>query len=224
MNLYFQALSQLQRSEVARLLVIPSELQSVSSGCKVKVAAGGKVLTCSYEVVERAIVDIEGAKFNELEIAYSIPKETQFKLSGTPVSVTGVFKVAPTCDLWFQSGDWPTIREREVRNRRMNAKVAEQALSNFNVTRKPSVFEFVVELETSVSKENILNECAEWIANSFPKALAPLSMFGAVDVGGPEFFVKFEANVLMTEDIRILAKLVPSVFPELGKPRPHRAG
>lgn len=164
-----------------------------------------------------AVAEIQETKFNQLEVAYSIAKDSGFRMPGKPVSVVGLFTVSPTCDLWFRAEDWPARGEREMRMRKMNAKAAETALSYYKVSRKPSIFEVVVEMEPPEPQEQVLDACASWLAKFVPKTLGSLAIFGCVDIGGPEFFVKLESNVLMTEHIRILAKLLPSAYPELGQ-------
>lgn len=217
MNVYLQVLSQVQTAEVARLLLLPAELQSGQSGCQLKMSAGGKVRTRSFGAVEKAVAFVQDTKFNQLEVAYSIAKNSRFRMTGNPVSVVGLFTVSPTSELWFKADDWPAGGERTMRMRKMNAKAAETALNYYKVSRKPSIFEIVLETETTEPPEKVLDVCAEWLAKFVPKPLASLGIFGCVDVGGPEFFVKLESNVLMTEHIRIMAKLLPSAYPELGQ-------
>lgn len=217
MNIYLQVLSQVQTAEVARLLLLPAELQSGQSGCQLRMSGGGKVRTRSFGAVDKAVADIQAAKFNQLEVSYSITRDGGFRLPGNPISVTGLFTVSPTCELWFKAEDWPAGGERTMRTRRMNAKAAETALNYYKVSRKPSIFEVVLETKTTEPKEKVLDACAEWLAKFVPSPLGALGMFGCVDAGGPEFFVKLESNVLMTEHIRIMAKLLPSAYPDLGE-------
>lgn len=138
-------------------------------------------------------------------------------MCGNPVSVVGLFTVSPTCDLWFKAADWPAGGDRVMRTRKMNAQAAEAALNYYKVSQKPSILEVVLETETTEHKEKLLDACAEWLAKFAPKSLRSLGIFGCVDAGGPEFFVKLESNVLMTDNIRIMAKLLPSAYPELGE-------
>ena len=217
MNLYFQVLTQFQTVEVARLLLLPAELQSDPSGCQLIISGGGKILRRRYQALDRAVADVQSFKFNELEARYSIRRDTAFRMSGTPVSVVGLLTVSPTCDLWFKAENWLAGGERAVRNRKMNAKARELGLRHYKVSRAPSILEFVLETDTTEPKDKVLDACAEWLAAFIPKPLGPLAIFGCVDAGGPEYFVKIESNVLMTEHIRMMANLRPPAYPELGQ-------
>jgi hypothetical protein len=73
------------------------------------------------------------------------------------------------------------------------------------------------QLNTPESQGNVLDTFAQWLARCVPKALSGLTVFGCVDVGGPEYFVKLESNVLMTEHIRVMAKVFPTAYPVLGQ-------
>ncbi|MGZ5544895.1 MAG: hypothetical protein ACXWIU_09480 [Limisphaerales bacterium] len=217
MNLYLQVLSQCQSTEVLRLLSVPSGLHANQVECCVKVSAGGRLERRNFDCTEKAVESLRDAKFNQLEVVYPVHKSQEIRIPGAVVSIVGVFTPSPTSDLWFKVADWPVGGEREVRSRKMNAKASETALAYYNVDRKPSVYEVVIEVDTSHSHDEVLDDCAEWLAKYIPQSLRTLGVFGCVDAGGPEFFVKLESNVLMTENIRIMAKLLPPAYPELGQ-------
>jgi hypothetical protein len=216
-NIYFQVLSQVQTADVARLLSLPAELQSGRSGCQLKMSAGGKIRTRSFGAIDEAVSHVQDAKVNQLEVIYSIANDSALRIPGNPLSVSGLFTVSPTCDLWFKADDWPAGGERSMRMRKINAKAAETALIYYKVDRKPSLFEMVIDTQTAEPQEKVLDACAGWLANFVPEDFAPLAVFGCVDAGGPEFFVKLESNILMTADVRIMSKLLPSAYPELGQ-------
>jgi hypothetical protein len=170
----------------------------------------------SFESVEQITSNLESTRFNELEITYGV---NQVKIAGigVAVSVVGVLTVSPSCNLWFKSAEWPTGGDRAARNRRMNAKAAEVALSHYKITHEPSIFEIAISIDSRHAADVVLDAFAEWLAGCIPNALEPLRIFGCVDAGGPEFFVKLESNVTMTADIRVFAKLFPPTYPELGR-------
>ena len=167
--------------------------------------------------VGKAIDKIRLSRFNQLEIAYKTSPGCEFRLPGKMVSVVGVFTPSPTCDLWFKSEDWPVGGDRAIRLRKMNAKAAETVVAFHHVSQKPSVFEAVIEIDSSDEPEAVLDAVAEWLARYVPKTLEQLGIFGCADAGGREFFVKIESNVLMTRKIRIMANVSPPAYPQLGE-------
>lgn len=107
--------------------------------------------------------------------------------------------------------------EKAMRTRKMNAKAAEAALAHYGVNRKPTIYEVAIEIDTSEPQDKVLDASTEWLAEFVPKHFGSLALFGCIDVGGREFFVKLESNVLMTENIRVMSKLLPAAYPELGQ-------
>lgn len=99
----------------------------------------------------------------------------------------------------------------------MTAQNKEEVLKFHHVKRGPSILEVVVAIATRSSREAILEECADWFSKMLPKNLDKLKIFGCCDVGGPELAVELEANVLMTERIRVMATVKPPAYPKLGE-------
>ena len=104
-----------------------------------------------------------------------------------------------------------------MRTRKLNAKAHEAALSFFKINQYPTIFHLVLEIDSSAKACEMLDCAAKWIAEAIPVSMEKLCVFGCVDAGGPEFFVKIDSNVLMTERIRVFAKVLPNSYPELGK-------
>lgn len=102
MNLYVQVLSQCQSPEVLQLLSVPSGLHANQVECCVKVSAGGRVERRNFNSTEEAVERLGDAKFNQLEVVYPVHKCQEFRISGTMVSIVGVFTPSPTSDLWFK--------------------------------------------------------------------------------------------------------------------------
>ena len=217
MNLYFQFLSQIQSPDVVRLLLMPTTFYPIRAKCDVRISAGGRLWTKSYEGIDSIVEHIQDSKFNQLEITYEVETGKNFKALGNLASIVGVFTPSASSDVWFKTQHWPTGGERTSRTRKMNARAAEMALSHYNVSRKPSVYEVAIEMDTLEPESKVIDVCAEWIAESIPRVLEALDVFGCMDVGGAEYFVELESNVLITEDIRVMAKVLPTAYPVLGE-------
>ncbi len=217
MNLYVQILSQLQSSDTLQMLCLPVRMASGQLGGEAKVSSGGKLRTRRFESVDELISDLAASQFNQLELGY---KAHNCMIRGLPIpieSITGLFTPSASSHLWLASEEFPRGGNRANRTRRLNASAAETALSYFKIDRKPSILELVFGLDRSNGQEQVLDAFADWIAKEIPENLLELGVFGCADVGGPEYFVKLETNVLMTADIRMLGKLWPPAYPELGR-------
>lgn len=81
---------------------------------------------------------------------------------------------------------------------------------------KPNLVEIVFVIESTYSKDVVLNTVAKRIAAQTSPEFLQIEPFGCCDIGGPEFFVRMEAGVLMTAGIRVMAELMPSLYPQLG--------
>ena len=217
MNLYVQILSQSQTADAAQLLLLPSELQPGRTACRLSVSTDDTMRTEEFQSIQTAISKTRLVRFNQIEVTYLITRRDRLRIPGRVVSVVGLFTPSPTCALWLKSEDWPPASARGIRTRKMNAKTAESALSYYQVSRKPSVYEIAIQIDYSRPADVVLEDFTEWLAAFMPKSLESLDVFGCVDCGGPEFFVKLESNVLMTKHIRIMTRLLPSAYPELGQ-------
>lgn len=215
LNIYAQILTQVQTAEVAKLLLLPLGPQS-DTACKLKVSAGGKVRSHTFQSLQRAVEKVKSLKLNELEITYDPNQMQQSAFPRITKSVVGVLKPAVSSELWFISKNFSTEISRAIRNRRMNAKAREVALIHYKLDHSPSIIELAIEIESPKDEGFILSAFGPWLAENLPKALEPLSVFGCVDAGGDEYFVRLEAGVPMIDHIRIMVNVWPSAYPELG--------
>jgi hypothetical protein len=216
MNLYFQILTQVQTIEAIELLHFPLALvlDGKTEGT-VKMSSGGKTSRFKFNDHDQLIAKIGKKIFNQFEVNYDSNKFNMGLRDTSVKSVTGVFTPSASGKLWFPSIDWPVGGEREMRTRKMNAKASERGLQTYGVL-DPNIFEFVIEIETTLTKDAVLNDTSERVAVKVSEAFLQIKPFGCCDIGGKEFFVKMEAGVLMTEGIRIMAALWPATYPMLG--------
>jgi hypothetical protein len=80
----------------------------------------------------------------------------------------------------------------------MNTRAIENSLMAFKIGKKPAVHEIAIEIDSQESRDMVLDQFAEWIANFMPMSLGPLSAFGCVDVGGARVFC--EAGISCFDD------------------------
>lgn len=215
MNIYLQILTHVQTCDVAQLMLIPSMGKPEQVGCRIRCLAGGRVWSKKADSIGKLLQKKALDKFNEIEITYLLSSDSGFPWKTS--SVVGLFAPSPTCDMWYGSEEWPLGGDRVARDRRMNAKAAEIGLSYYKLEKAPSVFKIAIAIDSTDKPEKILDSCAEWIVNYFNKGLEHLQIFGCADIGGMEFFVKLETNVLMTAGVDVMAKLFPPTYSELGK-------
>jgi hypothetical protein len=216
MNLYFQMLTQVQTIDALELLRFPlvfaTDLEMKGNAV---VSSGGKKSRFRFSSCEGLISKIGNKRFNQFEVRYA-PEVFDIGLNDTPViSATAVFTPAATGDLWFSYRDWPTGGSRLERNRRMNAKGREEGIRYYGV-KEPNLIEFVLVIESTREMDIVLDTLAKRITDRATFEFQKIQLFGCCDAGGPEFFVRMEAGVLMTEGIRILARVLPSQLPQLG--------
>jgi hypothetical protein len=215
MNVYIQVLTQAQTSNVADLLLFPNVFVSNAlKGC-VRGLVGGKMREFGRDSIDGICRSLAKSQFNQLEASYNVAGSNP-ALPGKLLSIYAVLTPSPASPLWFKSTDWAPGGNKPSRTRRLNAKAAETALSYYKVNQKPAVLECVLHFPSSVDGNEVLDAFTTRLCHHIPECLQALQIFGCADVGGDELFVKLDANVLMTRDIRIMAKLLPSSYPQLG--------
>jgi hypothetical protein len=216
MNLYFQVFTQSQTVdalELLRFLRVFAQEREIKG--KVSVSSGGKISRYSFSNYEKLVSKVSGKRFNQFEAKVD-PKAFDLAFGDSIIaSVNAVFTPASSGDLWFSYRDWPPGGERSERLRRMNAKMREEGLRYYGVS-KPNLVEIVFAIESASSKDVVLGAVAKRIAAQTSVEFLQIEPFGCCDVGGPEFFVRMEAGVLMTDGIRVMAELMPPMYPELG--------
>jgi hypothetical protein len=179
-------------------------------------STGGKLLSSKFSDIEALSVELAGTRFNELEVIYDIRELKMGAVIAQVKSMNGVFYPSPTCELWFSSKDFALSEDHRSVQREMNAKAKEESLTDYHVTVKPPAFEVALEMKTSESEAEIFNHCAEWFSTA-GKSFGELGVFGCCDAGGKEMFVRLESHVLMLDKIRVIKKIRPTAFPELGQ-------
>ncbi len=178
-------------------------------------SSGGKTSRLKFNSCEGLISKVGGKKFNQFEARCDAQTFTCGLRNSSVVSVTAVFTPAATSDMWFSYLDWPTGGGRLERTRRMNAKAREVGIQYYGV-KKPNLAEIVLVIESAHSKDDVLDAVAKRLAERVTPDFLEISPFGCCDAGDAGFFAKMEAGVLMTEGIRIMAKLMPPAYPQLG--------
>ncbi|MEJ0088210.1 MAG: hypothetical protein WDM80_00405 [Limisphaerales bacterium] len=218
MNLYFQFLTQNQTAEAIEILqFIPLLTEGLAIKGRTRVSAQALTSRSTFTDIKNLIRKLRETRFNQLEVKSEM---VQMRFGGGSVditSLTGVFSPSPTCSLWLPTNDWKIDAERSSRNKYMTAQNKEEFLRFHHVTRKPSILEVAVAISTKSSPEIILKKCAGWFPKVLTKDLDKLKVFGCCDIGGPELFVEFEASVLTTEHIRVMAAVKPTAYPKLGE-------
>lgn len=216
MNLYFQVFTQTQTIDALQLLrFLGVFAQEREIKGKVGVSSGGKIYRHTFSSYEKLISKVKSKRFNQFETKFD-PKNFDLALGDSTVtSVTAVFTPATSGDLWFSYHDWPAGGGRSERLRKMNAKANEEGIRYYGV-KEPNLVEIVFVIESTCSKDVVLDTVAKRIAAQVPLEFIQIKPFGCCDVGGPEFFVRMEAGVLMTRGIRVMAELMPTIYPQLG--------
>jgi hypothetical protein len=218
MNLYFQFLTQNQSADAIEMILLPALLWPAQPlGGSLKMSAEGVISRSKFSELEAVAAKRAKKRFKQLELIFDV-KELQIgAVTARVSSFNGVFSPSPTCDLWLPTSKWSMAVDGTVGKRWMTAKNREDVLKYHGVSQQPSVFEMVWSIETPSPQAVVLNECASWLARTVPESLAKLQLFGCCDVGGPEYFVLIEANVIMTMRIRVMENVEPAARPELGK-------
>ena len=218
MNLYFQFFTKEQSAAAIDLIRLPALLvsgQAVTG--KTKMSTGGKLLHSKFSSIGALSAKLTKTRFNELEVIYDIKELKMGKRTARVETLNGVFYPAITCALWFPSKDFTILEDRRSHQRKMNAKTNEGAVAYHRVTLMPSVLEAAIELETSQSQQQVLDDCAEWLVSAQNKMFGKLGVFGCCDAGGMDFYVRLETYVPMIADSRVMARTPPKAYPELGE-------
>ena len=218
MNIYFQFLTHNQTVEAIHMLRLVNVLtDSAALKGRVKISAQAMVSHSTFSDIETLCAKMATRRFNQLEV---LPDPLQARLGGVDINITsinGVFYPSLTGALWLPTKKWRTNGGRSSDNKYMTAKSREDRLKFYHAKTVPSVFEIVVKTSSKVNKDVILLECSKWLAKSLPDSLGELQLFGCCDVGGAELAVALEAGVLSTDLVRIMAKVKPSAYRELGE-------
>jgi hypothetical protein len=219
MNVYLQILTQNQTLDALWMVEWLGSLQPGldSNGGRLVLASAGTVSRSRFAGIACAIVELRKRRFNELQVIYHCPGLPVFGIAAELKSLSGVFYPSASSALWLSTAEWPQGGDSSTRNRRLNAKARELALTHYNVSHAPTVFEVVLELSTSLGCDEVLDAVARWIVSCGPPMVRALEPFGCCDAGGPDYFVRFESNVLMTSGIRIMARVLPIAYPVLGE-------
>jgi hypothetical protein len=215
-NAYFQFLTQCQSKASIDLIRIPALLNAHERVGGVVTTSAGGVLSCvKFDDIEALSDSLSAVRFNELELIYNINQAKIEEGLGPIREVNAVLASSPTSELWFPSKQF--IRgDRASRNRRMNASMQEDCLTSLGVTQKPTILELVLQFAAAGSGQDVLRCFGEWLMKALGDKFSTLEVFGCVDLGGPELFVRLESNALMAGRIRIMAKVLPTGYPELG--------
>jgi hypothetical protein len=218
MNLYFQFLTQNQSASAIELIQLPALLVSGQAiAGKTKMSTGGKLMHSKFSSIETLSAKLAKTRFNELEVIYDIKKLKIGMTTAQVENLNGVFYPSTTGELWFSWKNFEPLEDRRGHQRKMMAKGDEEAVACHRVSLMPCVFEVALEIETSKSQKQVLDNCAEWLANSIGKIFGELKVFGCCDAGGIDFHVRLEAYVPMIASSRIMARTHPKQYPELGK-------
>lgn len=216
MNLYFQFFTREQSAAAIDLIRLPALLvtgQTIAG--ETKMSAGGKCLSSSFSSIDALSTELATTRFNELEVIYAIGEVKMGNIIAQAKSLNGVFYPSPSCKLWFASKDFPRPEDRRSVQREMNAKAKEESLTDDRVTMKPVAFEAALEIKTSESAGSLLDGCAELFSIS-SKVFDDLEVFGCCDAGGKEMLVSLETRMHMLEKIRVVRRISPTAYPELG--------
>jgi hypothetical protein len=177
MNLYFQFLTQNQSASAIELIQLPALLVSGQAiAGKTKMSTGGKLMHSKFSSIETLSAKLAKTRFNELEVIYDIKKLKIGMTTAQVENLNGVFYPSTTGELWFSWKNFEPLEDRRGHQRKMMAKGDEEAVACHRVSLMPCVFEVALEIETSKSQKQVLDNCAEWLANSIGK------MFGAKQV------------------------------------------
>ena len=162
MNLYFQFLTQNQSTSAIDLIQLPALLTSGQAVAgKTKTSAGGKLLHSKFSSIETLPAKLARTHFNELEVIYDIEKLKIGTTTAQVKNLNGVFYPSTTGELWFSWKDFEPLEDRRSHQRKMMAKGDEEAVAYHRVSLMPCVFEVALEIETSESQKQVLDNCAE---------------------------------------------------------------
>ena len=213
MNLYLQAMTWERNPDLLDILSLPDFLRLNDLKCQPRFLAGGKLH--KRGPVDPAARALDSNRFNQLEATYSWERSDNSALPGTITGMSGVLTPDPSTSVWFPSADFPAPTSGGSRAQRMNAHTREFASVEQGM-RRPSILELVVELETGAPNNEVLDATALLLASGLPARLDRLEVFGCVDAGGPDYFVKMNATVGMTSGIRVFANTPAEAYPDLG--------
>jgi hypothetical protein len=105
---------------------------------------------------------------------------------------------------------------RTSENRWSNAKIREELVARSGGHIQPSVFEMVLECQTSIPQQKVLDGVAKRLAITLPTIFGELDVFGCCDVGGPELMVRIDANAAAADAVRMMANAKGSDYSMLG--------
>ncbi len=218
MNFYFQVLTLKQSSDAIGLLSFLKLFAPTGPVSGVaKVSGGGNTVMFKFASVQELILSAVRKRFNEMEMRFRPASDAVWGGGARVLAVTGIFTPAASSELWFAAKHWPPGGDGSVRSRKMNAKSREGALKYYKVREAPTILELVFEVETKRAQDSVLWLLAKRFVSEVPPDLAATRPCGCCDVGDTDYVVGFETHVLMTEDIRIMARLLPPGYPFLGK-------
>jgi hypothetical protein len=216
MNLYFQFLTQNQSTEAIRLIQIPCLMWQSPLAGMARLSTEGVISRVRFTELESLSSRLQKKQFAEMQIGINAKGLRIGTTEAQVRTVEGLFTSSATSALWRPCRKWSMAVDGTVGNRWMNAKNREDALTYHKVKRAPSIFELALEVRTSISPEDILAECAVWLARVLPEVSRDLRVFGCGDVGGSEMFVVLEGGNPYMLDLRVMSSLWPRDYPKLG--------
>ncbi len=217
MNLYFQFLTQNQTVDAVDLIQLPSLFLAQGEFVgTAKVSSEGVVTQFKFKALANVSRRLKSKRFHQAEVIFDLAERGLEWIPAEACSLNGVFTASPTSDLWLPCKNWSMAVDGTVGNRWRNAKSQEQGLTYHKVWRKPSLFEMVLELRTSASENEILGGVAKLLATAQHNSVGPLNLFGCCDAGGQDYFVRIEAGVPASDDIKVLRNTPAADHPKLG--------
>ncbi len=143
-------------------------------------SSAGKTSRFKFNDHDQLIAKTGKKTFNQFEVNYDSNKFNAGLRDTSVKSVHWCFlHLRLQGKLWFPSIDWPVGGEREMRTRKMNAKASERGLQTYGVL-DPNIFEFVIEIETTLTKDAVLNDISERLAAKVSKAFLQIKPFGCL--------------------------------------------
>jgi hypothetical protein len=218
MNLYFQAFTHNVSASAIdiikmSLVLRPKLIKSVRG----RVASGGIVSSCAFSTIEELKARVVPMRLNEIEIEFGIDSKNADLPGGEIRRIGGVFRPSALNELWFPAKDFVT-KDRNTGFRQMNASKEERYLKALGISRKPSVFEwFINATSEAASADDVLDWCSEQLIREALPRLEQLEVFGCCDVGGDEMIARLESEMLGLDRIRVMARVLPTSYPELGE-------
>jgi hypothetical protein len=181
-NLFFQATSFDDLSDLAKIITFPTKLFDVNLVGISWVGKSGKIQKTTS--IERFLELSHSLRFSQIAVDFRSARTARVQDSAIS-SVSSLLRVSPQAKLWASSSYW----DASAPGHRLKAKNIEEGFSKAKFMAAPSIYEMTVRLSQNEGRaEQVLAQFAERVSKFLLIEANSWFFYAVADVGGENLF------------------------------------